>query len=97
MWRIYTSNSRDIWINVVFGIVSSVAAFGMPYFMDKLLTYMEENRDPEVIDKSPKEMAYLYVVGMLVSDILKSVTFGQNLIPRGTGTVRVGDAVTVIE
>lgn len=79
LWRIYASNSRDIWINVVFGIVSSVAAFGMPYFMDKLLTYMEEFKDDKVINKSPKEMAYLYVVGMLVSEVLKSVTFGQNL------------------
>ena len=26
----------------------------------------------------------------------RGVTFGQNLIPRGTGTVRVGDAVEVI-
>lgn len=51
----------------------------MPYFMDKLLSYMEEYHDDKVIIKSPKEMAYLYVVGMLVSDILKSVTFGQNL------------------
>ncbi|KAG9063667.1 hypothetical protein KI688_003778 [Linnemannia hyalina] len=79
LWRIYESNSRDIWINVVFGIVSSVASFGMPYFMDKLLSYMEEYHDEKVIIKSPKEMAYLYVIGMLVSDILKSVTFGQNL------------------
>jgi uncharacterized protein YcbX len=27
----------------------------------------------------------------------KGVTFGQNLIPRGMGTLRVGDAVTVLE
>ncbi|KAG0293961.1 hypothetical protein BGZ96_002011 [Linnemannia gamsii] len=81
MYRVFarTSNSRDIWINVVFGIVSSVAAFGMPYFMDKLLSYMEDFKDDKVIIKSPKEMAYLYVVGMLVSDVLKSITFGQNL------------------
>ncbi|KAF9135844.1 hypothetical protein BGW39_011433 [Mortierella sp. 14UC] len=75
LWRIYTSNVRDIWINVVFGIVSSVASFGMPYFLDKLLSYMEEDADKRV----PKEMAYLYVVGMLVSDVVKSITFGQNL------------------
>ncbi|KAG0375275.1 hypothetical protein BGX24_009328 [Mortierella sp. AD032] len=75
LWRIYTSNARDIWINIVFGIVSSVTAFGMPYFLDKLLSYMEEDKETRV----PKEMAYLYVVGMLVSDVLKSITFGQNL------------------
>ncbi|KAF9095081.1 hypothetical protein BGX29_009172 [Mortierella sp. GBA35] len=74
LWRIYTSNKRDIWINIVFGVVSSVASFGMPYFMNKLLSYMD-------IDKpdKPMEIAYLYVVGILVSDILKSITFGQNL------------------
>ena len=26
----------------------------------------------------------------------KGVTFGQNLIPRGTGTLRIGDPVTVL-
>ncbi|KAF9929843.1 hypothetical protein FBU30_001156 [Linnemannia zychae] len=79
LWRIYISNMRDIWINVVFGIVSSFAAFGMPYFLGKLLTYMEVVKDDTNEDKIPKEMAYLYVIGMLVCDVLKSITFGQNL------------------
>ncbi|KAI1319615.1 hypothetical protein EDD11_003608 [Mortierella claussenii] len=72
LWRIYISNRRDLWINVTFGVVSSIAAFGMPYFLRKLLIYIET---PD----GPKEVAYLYVFGMLFSDIFKTVTFGQNL------------------
>ncbi|KAG0213872.1 hypothetical protein BGX28_003296 [Mortierella sp. GBA30] len=72
LWRIYITNRRDIWINFVFGVISSIASFGMPLFLQKLLEYIEEPH-------GPKEIAYLYVFGMLVSDIIKSLTFGQNL------------------
>ncbi|KAF9203873.1 hypothetical protein BGZ49_005929 [Haplosporangium sp. Z 27] len=74
VYRIFarTSNRRDIWINFVFGVVSSIAGFGVPYFISKLLTYIDEQ-------DGPKEIAYFYVFGMLISDIVKSLTFGQNL------------------
>ncbi|KAG0258846.1 hypothetical protein BG011_003028 [Mortierella polycephala] len=72
LWRIYISNKRDIWINFVFGVISSIASFGLPYFLQKLLEYIDEPH-------GPKEIAYLYVFGMLVSDVVKSLTFGQNL------------------
>ncbi|KAF9175702.1 hypothetical protein BGX21_007199 [Mortierella sp. AD011] len=72
VWRIYITNRRDIWINFGFGVVSSIAGFGVPFFISKLLTYIER---PE----GPKEVAYFYVFGMLISDITKSLTFGQNL------------------
>lgn len=71
-WRIYQTNKRDIWINVVFGIISSIASFGIPYYLQKLLEYIEDR-------EGPKEIAFLYVVGILVSDIVRSLTFGQNL------------------
>ncbi|KAF9346348.1 hypothetical protein BGX26_002160, partial [Mortierella sp. AD094] len=72
MYRIFARTRRDIWINFGFGIVSSIAGFGVPYFISKLLTYIEK---PE----GPKEIAYFYVFGMLISDVTKSLTFGQNL------------------
>ncbi|KAF9915542.1 hypothetical protein BX616_005921 [Lobosporangium transversale] len=78
LWRIYISNRRDIWINFIFGVISSIASFGMPYFLGQLLGYIED-KDNGVEETEPKERAYLYVFGMLISDIIKSVTFGQNL------------------
>ncbi|KAG0291146.1 hypothetical protein BGZ98_003124, partial [Dissophora globulifera] len=71
LWRMYITNRRDIWINFVFGVVSSILAFGMPYYLQKLLEFIEK--------PGPKELAYIYVFGMLFSDILRSLTFGQNL------------------
>ncbi|KAI8595921.1 P-loop containing nucleoside triphosphate hydrolase protein [Dissophora ornata] len=72
LWRIYITNRRDVWINIVFGVVSSISAFGMPYYLQKLLEYIDDKT-------GPKEIAYLYVFGMLVTDIIRSLTFGQNL------------------
>ncbi|KAF9393978.1 hypothetical protein CPC16_000531 [Podila verticillata] len=72
LWRIYFTNRRDIWINFIFGVLSSVSSFGMPYFLQHLLTYIEK---PE----GPKEIAYMYVFGMLFCDVVKSLTFEQNL------------------
>ncbi|KAG9319425.1 hypothetical protein KVV02_006712 [Mortierella alpina] len=72
IWRIYITNRRDIWINFVFGVVSSVASFGVPFFLHELLEYIEN-------PVGPKEIAYLYVFGMLWSEFVKSLTFGQNL------------------
>ncbi|KAF9582884.1 hypothetical protein BGW38_010626 [Lunasporangiospora selenospora] len=74
LWRIYITNKRDLWINFAFGAISSITSFGVPYFLQKLLVYIE---DPE--KQGPQELAYLYVFGMLVSDMIKSITFGQNL------------------
>jgi ABC-type multidrug transport system fused ATPase/permease subunit len=71
-WRIYQTNKRDIWINLVFGLISSIASFGIPYFLQRLLEYIEEK-------EGPRELAYLYVLGILVSDVVRSLTFGQNL------------------
>ncbi|KAF9940341.1 hypothetical protein BGZ65_007307 [Modicella reniformis] len=71
-WRIYQTNKRDIWVNVVFGVISSISSFGIPYYLQKLLQYIENKKDP-------KELAFLYVFGILVSDIIRSLTFGQNL------------------
>jgi len=72
LWRMYISNRRDIWINFVFGVVSSIANFGVPYYIQLLLRYIEK---PD----GPTEIAYLYVFGILICDIVKSLTFGQNL------------------
>ncbi|KAK3818725.1 MAG: P-loop containing nucleoside triphosphate hydrolase protein [Benniella sp.] len=71
-WRIYQTNKRDIWINLVFGVISSIASFGIPYFLQRLLEYIEGK-------EGPRELAYLYVLGILVSDVVRSLTFGQNL------------------
>ncbi|KAF9979193.1 hypothetical protein BGZ73_004079 [Actinomortierella ambigua] len=72
LWRIYECNRRDIWINLFFGIISSITAFGVPYYLKLLLEYIEE---PD----GPKELAYMYVFAMLVSDVTRSLAFGQNL------------------
>ncbi|KAG0027521.1 hypothetical protein BGZ81_005507 [Podila clonocystis] len=72
LWRIYYTNRRDIWINFVFGVISSVSSFGMPYFLKHLLIYIETK-------DGPREIAYLYVFGMLFCDVVKSLTFEQNL------------------
>ncbi|KAF9438945.1 hypothetical protein BGZ76_002608 [Entomortierella beljakovae] len=75
LWRIYITNRRDVWISFVYGIISSVASFGVPYFISRLLDFIS---DKDVSD-DPKEIAYFYVFGMLFSDIIKSLTLGQNL------------------
>ncbi|KAF9427068.1 hypothetical protein BGZ94_005535, partial [Podila epigama] len=72
MYKIFARTRRDIWINFVFGVVSSIFSFGMPYFLKLLLNWIEQ-RD------GPKEIAYLYVFGMLFCDVIKSLTFEQNL------------------
>ncbi|KAG0260123.1 hypothetical protein DFQ27_003732 [Actinomortierella ambigua] len=72
LWRIYECNRRDIWINLFFGIISSITAFGVPYYLKLLLEYIEE-------PNGPKELAYLYVFAMLISDVTRSLAFGQNL------------------
>ncbi|KAG0239020.1 hypothetical protein BGW41_007967 [Actinomortierella wolfii] len=72
LWRIYECNSRDIWVSLLFGIASSITAFGVPYYLRLLLEYIEK-------PNGPKEIAYLYVFAMLVSDVTRSLAFGQNL------------------
>lgn len=44
----------------------------MPYFLNRLLIYIETK-------DGPREIAYLYVFGMLFCDVVKSLTFEQNL------------------
>ncbi|KAF9115455.1 hypothetical protein BGX27_007708 [Mortierella sp. AM989] len=72
LWRIYITNRWDIWINFIFGVISSIVGFGVPFFASKLLNYISDREEP-------KEIAYFYVFGMLISDVIRSLTFGQNL------------------
>ncbi|KAG0346517.1 hypothetical protein BG004_001533 [Podila humilis] len=74
LWRIYFTNRRDIWINFVFGVLSSVFSFGMPYFLQHLLNHIAQKEKGK-----SNEVAYLYVFGILICDVIKSLTFEQNL------------------
>ncbi|KAG0234216.1 hypothetical protein BGX31_004638 [Mortierella sp. GBA43] len=72
IWRIYQTNKRDIWITFVYGAISSIASFGLPYYLQKLLVYIERK-------EGTREVAVLYVFGILITDIIRSLTFGQAL------------------
>src|SRR5690606_13806672 len=55
---------------------SSLFAFGSTFFLHAVINYIERREDDHSL---PLEPAYLYVTGILVSEVVRTVVMGQNL------------------
>ncbi|OBZ88726.1 ATP-dependent bile acid permease [Choanephora cucurbitarum] len=64
--RIYKSNKREIWTQLIFSLLACLIAYLAPYFQQKLLEYFEQGNN-----RGPVQTAYLYTLGMFMVGVVK--------------------------
>ncbi|RUS32865.1 LOW QUALITY PROTEIN: hypothetical protein BC938DRAFT_473988, partial [Jimgerdemannia flammicorona] len=75
LWRIFAANGPDILRQSYFSVVYMLLDFANPVLLSRLLAFMqspERRRDP-----TQRELAYLYIVGMMVVALWRTVYASQ--------------------
>lgn len=79
-WNLFASNRRDVMLQTLFATLLVFVEYATPFFLNKLLNTLEQLTSLRSGSKDAAnavERAYLFVVGMLVSQVLRTLCAGQ--------------------
>lgn len=68
LYRIYSCNKKEIWIQFTFAMSSCLINYLGPFFQQKFLQYVELKDD-----RPPIQVAYLYVLGLFTVGVVKAL------------------------
>ncbi|CAG8496604.1 9578_t:CDS:10 [Ambispora gerdemannii] len=70
--RLLVANLTNLFTFLVIAIFRSIFAFTTPYFLQRLLEYIETEKAD-----TPSELPYLFILGILISELLRVIFLNQ--------------------
>ncbi|KAF7725515.1 hypothetical protein EC973_009545 [Apophysomyces ossiformis] len=89
-WGLLKTFRKPLSRQFVYCIIWSLAMFGPPYFLNKVIKYIE-NADPAM--QVPASTAFLYVLGLFISSSVQSLSYQQALYIGRTLGIRIQSIV----
>lgn len=79
MYRIYNANKKIIWCQFVTAIGAVLFHYANPFFLRKLLTWIQEHHQDEE-NSSKQEIGYMYCVALFGCNVISTLVASQTLL-----------------